>query len=98
MKKSFPKKSLGQNFLTNPSVIKKIIDCCQLQPTDTVIEIGPGKGAITKLIAPKVKKLIAVETDLELTFQLKKELPFENTEIIHADFLKFSFENLNFKI
>lgn len=94
------KKHLGQNFLIDPNIRKKIIESCELKKTDIVLEIGPGKGALTQEIAPKVKKIIAVETDPELVTLLKKGFDQANVEIIHEDFLKFSFESLpkNIKI
>ncbi len=86
------KKHLGQNFLIDQRIQNKIIESCDLQPDDIVVEIGPGQGAITRLIAPKVKRLICVETDRDLIEGLRQEFP--NVEIIHADFLRWDMGGL----
>jgi len=96
--KPLPKKQLGQNFLVNPRTQQKIVDACQLSTEDIVLEIGPGRGALTRLIAPCVKRLIAVEKDMPLANQLNKEFLGSNVEIIQEDILKFSFERLPSKI
>ena len=86
-KKFRAKKSLGQNFLVDASAIKTIIESASLSKDDTVIEIGAGLGFVTEQIAPKVKKVFAVEIDKAAIVELKK-LPFENIEIIEQDILK----------
>lgn len=83
------KKHLGQNFLTDQRIQHKIIDACHLSKEDTVLEIGPGQGAVTRLIAPHVQKLICVETDRDLLPGLQQEFDASNVEIVHADFLKW---------
>jgi len=85
-----PKKHLGQNFLTDTRILQKIILSCDLKPEDTVVEIGPGQGVLTRLIAPQVRKLICVETDSDLIEPLRV-LPIE---IIHADFLQWDMGHL----
>jgi len=88
-----PKKSLGQNFLTDKNIQTKIINACGLTPEDTVLEIGSGRGEITKLIAPRVKHLAALEIDSSLCRQLEDSLKeYKNTEIINIDILKFDFK------
>ena len=82
------KKSLGQNFLSDTRTQQKIIQACDLKPEDIVVEIGPGQGALTRLIAPLVNKLICVETDRDLIEPLRLSLP-EHVEIVHADFLEW---------
>ena len=66
-----PKKNLGQNFLIDPRVQQKIIQACELKREDTVVEIGPGGGVLTRLIAPQVNRLICVETDRDLIGPLR---------------------------
>lgn len=61
-----PKKSLGQNFLVNPGIQRKIVGYLSLKPSDCVLEIGAGRGEFTKLIASKVRKLYALEIDKRL--------------------------------
>ena len=58
-----------------------------------VVEIGPGQGVLTRLIAPQVKRLICVETDRDLIEPLRSSLP-SSVEIIHADFLKWDMGHL----
>ena len=88
-----PKKSLGQNFLSDTRIQQKIIQACGLGADDTVVEIGPGQGALTRLIAPLVKRLISVEADPDLIEPLRSSLP-PSVEVIHADFLKWAMEDL----
>ncbi len=86
-----PKKSLGQNFLTDKNIQNKIIDSCQLTPQDTVLEIGSGRGELTCLIADKVEKLFSVEIDKSLYDGLKlRTKEFKNFKLINKDILKFS--------
>lgn len=82
------KKYLGQNFLIDPHVIERIIEACGFSKEETVLEIGPGTGALTRQILGRVRKLIAVEKDGALAAQLKKELGGPSVEIIHGDFLE----------
>ncbi len=89
-----PVKSLGQNFLKDQRIQQKIIDSCDLHSDDTVIEIGPGQGAITQRILPLVKKVIAVEKDRNLVSFLKETYPQESLEIIEGDFLKWDMNTL----
>ena len=66
-----PKKHLGQNFLHDQRILGKITDACAFTPQDTVVEIGPGKGVLTRLLAPRVKTLYAVEYDKDLVAYLQ---------------------------
>lgn len=94
------KRYLGQNFLYDPSILKRIIQAAQLEAEDLVVEIGPGPGRLTKMLAEKVKKVIAIELDENLFRKLKSELAeYKNVELIHGDALKYSYENLpEFKV
>lgn len=84
------KKSLGQNFLRDPKVVSRIIQAGDLQETDIVIEIGPGKGALTKALLPKVEKVFAVEKDDRLIpYLLNKFSDVQNLELIHGDALTY---------
>lgn len=90
-------KRLGQNFLIDKTTIKKVIKTADLQPTDIVLEIGPGIGTLTKEIAKKVKKVIAVEKDPGIYKVLKETLKdFKNIKIIQGDILKI--KDLRLKI
>ena len=89
-----PKKSLGQNFLINPNVGERIITSCDLTPTDIILEIGPGKGALTHSLSSCAKKVIAIEKDDHLAAQLKRTFANTNVEVIHGDILKYPFDGL----
>jgi 16S rRNA (adenine1518-N6/adenine1519-N6)-dimethyltransferase len=80
-----PKKKFGQNFLTDKNIIKKIIDAAELRGDDTVIEVGPGRGALTRDLCGRAKKVIAYEIDGALIPALSR---IPNLQIINRDFLK----------
>ncbi len=82
-----PKKHLGQNFLHDPRILNKITDACALSLEETVVEIGPGKGALTRLLACRVKKMHAVEFDWQLIAALRSEFEGSHVQIVQADFL-----------
>lgn len=94
------KKRLGQNFLYDPSILKRIMQVARLSPEDTVVEIGPGHGRLTALLAGQVKKVIAIELDRELYERLVDELSrYKNIELMHGDALKYQYETLDeFKV
>ena len=92
-----PKKNLGQNFLTDIRIQQKIIQACDLKPEDVVVEIGPGQGVLTRLMAPLVKRLVCVETDRDLIGPLRSVLP-SSVEIVHADFLKWDMSHFLTKV
>ncbi len=90
-----PKKNLGQNFLIDKNIQNKIISCIELASTDTVLEIGPGEGAITGLLCQNAAKVFAVEIDRNLcAFLTGKFAKLENISIINADILKFDLRSL----
>jgi 16S rRNA (adenine1518-N6/adenine1519-N6)-dimethyltransferase len=82
---SGPKKRFGQHFL-EPAWVAKLIDAIGPDAGDTFLEIGPGRGALTKPLAPRVRRLIAVEIDRELAAALPPRLP-DNVTIVQGDFL-----------
>jgi 16S rRNA (adenine1518-N6/adenine1519-N6)-dimethyltransferase len=86
------KKSLGQHFLFDASILGRIIEASGITPDDTVVEVGPGPGAMTRLLAAKAKRLIAVELDDELYMRLLAEYE-GNTKVAlhHVDALKFNY-------
>jgi len=90
----FPKKYLGQHFLIDPNIKRKIIEACAFQPHETILEIGPGFGILTEAIAPHVKSIIAIETDKRLCEELKKKFTQSNVTILPADFLKYPLVSL----
>lgn len=89
------KKSLGQNFLNDPEVLGRIIKSANLSQEDVVIEVGPGKGALTELLAGVCKKVIAIELDDRLIPILQEKFKdIENVEIVHGDILKLNLPEL----
>ncbi len=94
MKKFRHKKSLGQNFLTNDSVIEKIIDVSGVENT-VVIEIGPGEGVLTDALVNTAKKVIAIELDDRLIPSLENKFKdIDNVEIVHGDILHMNVQEL----
>jgi 16S rRNA (adenine1518-N6/adenine1519-N6)-dimethyltransferase len=86
-----PHKGLGQNFLQDPIALEKITSAAQIQPTDTVLEIGPGLGSLTRYLAEAAKEVVAVELDQHLLPPLKSVLaPYQNIRVIHGDILALS--------
>lgn len=84
-------KGLGQNFLQDPLALEKIVSAAEIQQTDTVLEIGPGLGSLTRYLAVSAKEVIAVELDSNLIPPLKAILsPYQNVRLIHGDILKLS--------
>lgn len=90
-----PKKELGQNFLMKEAVLQDIVSYADLSLKDEVIEIGPGLGVLSQLLAPKVGKLHLVELDEKLIEFLQKQLfSFKNINYIHGDILRVKVEDL----
>ncbi len=91
-----PKKNLGQNFLVNQSVLEKIMP--HIQQNDTVIEIGPGLGTLTKELSKKSGRVVAIEKDTKMCEILKETLKdLENTDVVHADILNIEISELKVK-
>ena len=88
------KTPLGQNFLNDQRVLNKIVEGCDFTPQDTVVEIGPGKGSLTRLLASRLKTLYAIEYDRGLLPALHTEFDNSNVQIIHSDFLKWNFKGV----
>ncbi len=82
------KKQLGQNFIVNPGICPKFAECCGIDDSFGVLEIGPGLGALTRELAKRAKKVLAVELDRELIPALRENLEgFSNVEIIEGDIM-----------
>jgi len=93
----FAKKSLGQHWLTDRQTLQAIVKAADIQPEDTVLEVGPGPGDLTALLLDKSKRVIAVELDQKLADALPKNA---NLEVIKQDILRFDFTSLpsNYKV
>lgn len=88
------KKSLGQNFLIEPQILDKMIETGQIDHHTTVLEIGPGIGALTEFLARNAKEVIAFEIDSRFVEILKETLSdYENVTIHHQDILKVNFND-----
>lgn len=83
------KKSLGQNFLIDPNILRNIVSHADLTKDSAAIEIGPGIGALTEHLARAAGKVVAFEIDQRLLPVLADTLsPYDNVEVIHADILE----------
>jgi 16S rRNA (adenine1518-N6/adenine1519-N6)-dimethyltransferase len=83
-----PKKFLGQHFLIDENISKKIVNSFSLKEFDKIVEIGPGKGALTKYLFEYSDKLILVEYDTESVEYIKSSFKIHNPNIIKQDFFK----------
>ncbi len=83
-----PRKSLGQHWLNDIDSLNAIVQSANINPNDTILEIGPGMGHLTQLLAKHATRVIAVELDDELASQLLKQVP-GNVEVINQDILHF---------
>lgn len=88
-----PKKSLGQNFLRDENVARKIVETLRLRSSDAVVEIGPGQGALTKHLCAATPRVIGIEIDDRAIAVLRETLG-SGVELIHSDVLKLSPEDL----
>ena len=90
-----PIKRLGQNFLIDPNIVRKIVALAELGPNDHVLEIGPGRGILTEALCHAAGRVTAVEVDPRLHAYLEtrqEELP--NVELVCEDALAYQVENL----
>lgn len=89
-------KGLGQNFLQEPLALEEIVFAAEIKPADTVLEIGPGLGSLTRYLAASAKEVVAVELDENLIPPLKTVLTsYQNIRLIQGDILKLSPNDLN---
>ena len=90
-----PRKGLGQNFLVDPHHLAKIVAAAELTAVDTVLEIGPGPGTLTRLLAEAAGRVIAVEVDPQMVALLSNELShLQNLTIVEADILQVQLDSL----
>jgi len=84
-----PSKGLGQNFLSDPRILSKIVDAAELQPGEAVLEIGPGLGSLTRYLAVQAGQVTAVELDRKLfpilTYHMQA---YENVHLVQGDILE----------
>lgn len=79
--------ALGQHFLANEGVLRKIVGAIDPQPSDVIVEVGAGRGALTALLAERAGRVVALEKDERLLPGLRASMP-ANVEVVHADILK----------
>ena len=91
-----PKKSLGQNFLADKNILNKIASACNFSLRDTVLEIGSGKGELTRLVAERVKKVYAVEIDKDLKDPFNYNLAefSDRVKLVNKDIIKVDLREL----
>jgi 16S rRNA (adenine1518-N6/adenine1519-N6)-dimethyltransferase len=89
-----PKKSLGQHWLKDREVLAGIADAADIQPEETVLEIGPGLGTLTSELLRRAQKVVAVELDNDLAAKLPGQFPGTNLDVIHEDILQFNLNDL----
>jgi 16S rRNA (adenine1518-N6/adenine1519-N6)-dimethyltransferase len=84
-----PRKSDGQNFVVDPNTVRRIVSAAELEPSDTVLEIGPGLGSLTLGLLDAVRRVVAVEIDagfVEALAEVLGERP--DVEVVHADAMR----------
>ena len=89
------RKKWGQNFLIDSNIVKRIYQTINPQLTDNIIEIGPGEGALTQIILPKVNDMISIEIDPLLIKKLSNSIMLKKLKIIHKDILKTNIYDLD---
>ncbi len=94
MKPHVARKRFGQNFLVSPGVVAKIVEAIHPQAGDTLVEIGPGLGALTEPLLARLEHLHVVEIDRDLIARLRERFPPERLTIHEGDALQFDFSVL----
>lgn len=87
-------KSLGQNFLIDGNIVRKIADAAEVNEDDNILEIGPGVGTMTEELALRAKKVVAIEIDEKLRELHKETLNIDNVKVIYGDFLDLDLKKL----
>jgi 16S rRNA (adenine1518-N6/adenine1519-N6)-dimethyltransferase len=83
-----PEKSLGQNFLVDEHALERVAEAAGVEAGEAVLEIGPGLGSLTRHLAQRAERVVAVELDAKLIPVLKETLaPFPNVEVVEGDIL-----------
>ena len=82
-----PRKSLGQNFLRDDNIARKIVAAIDPQEEDCVLEIGPGEGALTRHLAGRCRTLTVVDVDERVVAAMKSMFSDGSVEVVHGDFL-----------
>jgi len=89
------KRRLGQHYLFDPPILKRLINAAGLAPEDTVVEIGPGKGHLTLMLSEKVREIVAIELDPYLCEELRRKTAVKkNIKLFCGDALKYPYHTL----
>lgn len=88
------RKDLGQHFLVDSAALQRIVKAAQLEPSDVVVEIGPGAGVLTRELLAAAGKVIAIERDESLVALLQRELQAENLHLLAGDALERRIERV----
>lgn len=91
---SHPKKSLGQHWLNDAASLQAMCEAAEITTDDTVLEIGPGLGSLTRLLVQQAKQVVAVEFDAQLASGLLAKVPADNLDVTSQDILSFDFTSL----
>lgn len=94
MTASTKRKRLGQHFLTDPQIIEKTIRLINPNADQIMVEIGPGRGALTERLAGRTAEFHAIEVDLKLFEEMQRKIASESVHIHHGDALKFDYDSL----
>ncbi len=89
-----PDKSLGQHWLKDRDILAAIADDANIQPSDTVLEIGPGLGTLTSVLLARAQRVVAVEFDDELAGKLAGQFPGKDLTVVNQDILSFDLHQL----
>ncbi|GAM07757.1 ribosomal RNA small subunit methyltransferase A [Geobacter sp. OR-1] len=90
-----PKKALGQNFLTDRGILDRIVAAVAIAPGDRILEVGPGRGALTRILAESAAAVLAIELDRQLVALLSEEFSgTEKVEVVQADILRLDLDEL----
>ena len=89
-----PKKSLGQHWLKDPAALKAVVEAAEVNSADTVLEIGPGLGHLTRQLLNRAGRVLAVELDAGLAQDLADGVRAANLEIVQQDILRFDFTQM----
>lgn len=94
------KKSLGQHWLHNPQMLRAVAAAAEVNSHDTVLEVGPGLGTLTKVLSAEAAQVVAVEFDNDLAAKLAARVPAANIRVVHEDILQFDLTQLpkNYKV
>ena len=90
----YAKKSLGQHWLRDEASLDAMLDAAEIGPDDTVLEIGPGPGALTAKLVERAKQVVTVEFDADLARELPARVPAANLQVIQQDILRFDLTSL----